>query len=85
MIGLNDTQLNHGRGAHAPCERDIYLQRIAAMLAPRGCGHFGDSDVQEMTSLALCGLVHTDAARAGEILSIVTLGVTYSCRCPSLQ
>lgn len=43
-------------------KRDLYLQRIAAMLALRGRGHFGDSDVQEVTALALWGLVHTDAA-----------------------
>jgi hypothetical protein len=43
-------------------KRDVYLKRIAAMLALRGRGHFGDGDVHEVTALALCGLVHTDAA-----------------------
>ena len=32
----------------------------AAMM--RGRGHFGDSDVQQVTALTLYGLVHTDAA-----------------------
>jgi hypothetical protein len=43
-------------------KRDLYLQRIAAVLAVRGRGHFGDSDVADVTALALRGLVHTDAA-----------------------
>ena len=34
-------------------KRDLYLRRIAAMLALRGHGHFVDSDVQEVTALAL--------------------------------
>jgi hypothetical protein len=33
---------------------------IAAILALRG--HFGDSDVADVARVALCGLVHTDAA-----------------------
>ena len=32
------------------------------MLTMRGRGHFGGSDVQQVTALALYGLVHTDAA-----------------------
>ncbi len=28
-------------------KRDLYLQRIAAMLALRGCGHFDDADVTD--------------------------------------
>ena len=32
------------------------------MLAMRGRGHFGDDDVQDVTALALCGVIHTDAA-----------------------
>ncbi|MGA7005033.1 MAG: hypothetical protein WBZ28_24120 [Pseudolabrys sp.] len=65
MIGLTDNPLRTVMDAARtlPVEkRDLYLQRIAAMLALRGRGHFGDSDVQEVTALALCGLVHTDAA-----------------------
>ena len=65
MLGLTDTQLGTVMGAarSLPVEkRDLYLQRIAAMLALRGRGHFGDDDVQEVTVLALRGLAHTDAA-----------------------
>ena len=42
-------------------KRDVYLQRIAAMLTMRGRGHFGDSDVAR---LALAGLVHQSADSA---------------------
>jgi hypothetical protein len=65
MIGLTDTQLGTVMDAARtlPVEkRELYLQRIAAMLALRGRGHFGDSDVADVTALALRGLVHTDAA-----------------------
>jgi hypothetical protein len=65
MLGLTDTQLGivMVMARALPVEkRDLYLQRIAAMLTMRGRGHFGDHDVQEVTALALCGLVHTDAA-----------------------
>jgi hypothetical protein len=37
-------------------KRDVYLQRIAAMLALRG-RRFTDADVQDVAALALCGLV----------------------------
>jgi hypothetical protein len=43
-------------------KRDLYLQRIAAMLTQRGRGHVTDADVTDVVKLALCGLVHTDAA-----------------------
>jgi hypothetical protein len=43
-------------------KRDLYLQRIAAMLRMRGRGHFTDADVTDVASLALAGLIHTDAA-----------------------
>ena len=65
MLGLTDDQLGTVMDmAHTvPVEkRDLYLQRIAAMLAMRGRGHFGDDDVQDVTALALCGVIHTDAA-----------------------
>jgi hypothetical protein len=65
MIALTDSQLKVVMDAARtlPVEkRDVYLKRIAAMLALRGRGHFGDGDVHEVTALALCGLVHTDAA-----------------------
>jgi hypothetical protein len=64
MIALTDSQLKAVMDAARtlPVEkRDVYLNRIAAMLALRGRG-FGDGDVHEVTVLALCGLVHTDAA-----------------------
>jgi hypothetical protein len=65
MIGLTDTQLGTVMAAArtVPIEkRDIFLQRIAAKLAVRGRGHFGDSDVQDVTALALRGLVRHTAA-----------------------
>ena len=40
-------------------KRDLYLQRIAAMLTQRGRGHVADADVAK---LALTGLVHQPAA-----------------------
>jgi hypothetical protein len=45
-------------------KRDMFLQRIAAMLALRGRGRFTDIDVADVTQLALCGLVQqsTDTA-----------------------
>ena len=43
-------------------KRSVYLQRIAAQLALRGHGHFRDSDIQDVTALALRGLIHTNAA-----------------------
>ena len=65
MIGLTDAQLGTVMDA-ARClpveKRSVYLQRIAAMLALRGRGHFADSDVADVTTLALRGLVQTDAA-----------------------
>ena len=64
MLGLTDNQLRVVMdAAHiVPIEkRDVYLQRIAAMLTMRGRGHFGDSDVAR---LALAGLVHQSADSA---------------------
>jgi hypothetical protein len=40
-------------------KRDVFLQRIAAMLAVRGRGRFTDTDVADVTQLALAGLVQT--------------------------
>ena len=37
-------------------KRDVFLQRIAAMLAMRGRGRFTDTDVADVANLALCGL-----------------------------
>ena len=42
-------------------KRDLYLQRIAAMLTVRGRGHFNDSDVHEVTTLAIAGLIQQTA------------------------
>ena len=60
MLGLTDYQLKIVMGAArsvAVEKRDTYWQRIAAMLAMRGRGHFGDSDVGQVCELALSGLV----------------------------
>jgi hypothetical protein len=43
-------------------KRDIFLQRIAAMLALRGRGRFTDTNVAEVAQLALTGLAHQPAA-----------------------
>jgi len=59
MIDLTDTQLAIVMAAARvlPVEkRDIFLQRIAAMLALRGRGRFTDTDVAQ---LALCGLIQS--------------------------
>ena len=42
-------------------KRDVYLQRIAAMLAVRGRDRFTDTDVADVAQLALCGLVQQTA------------------------
>jgi hypothetical protein len=42
-------------------KRDVYLQRISAMLKLRGRGHFNDSDVMDVALLALTGLVQQTA------------------------
>ena len=64
MLGLTDNQLTTvmDMARTLPVEkRDLYLQRIAAMLTVRGRGHFNDSDVHEVTTLALCGLIQQTA------------------------
>jgi hypothetical protein len=65
MLGLTDSQLSTVMIAARtlPVEkRDLYLQRIAAMLTMRGRGHVTDADVINVAQLALCGLVHQAAA-----------------------
>ena len=42
-------------------KRDIFLQRVAAMLALRGRGRFTDTDVADVAQLALAGLIQTAA------------------------
>ena len=64
MLGLTDYQLKIVMGAarSVPVEkRDTYLQRIAAMLAMRGRGRFTDTDVSDVTQLAMAGLVQQTA------------------------
>ena len=69
MLGLTDNQLRTIMDAAAavPIEkRDLYLQRIAAMLVFRGGGHgrFNDADVADVTTLAIAGLVQQTADSA---------------------
>jgi hypothetical protein len=62
MLGLTDYQLKIVMGAarSVPVEkRDVYLQRIAAMLAMRGRGRFTDTDVSDVAQLALARLIQT--------------------------
>ena len=57
MIALSDSQLETiTTAANAvPVERrGVFLERVGAMLKVRG--RFTDSDVQDVTRLALCGL-----------------------------
>jgi hypothetical protein len=66
MLSLNDAQLKTLMTFAAdipPDKRSTFLERVGAMLALRGCGHFNDADVQDVAALALRGLIHrTDAA-----------------------
>lgn len=65
MLGLTDNQLRIVMDAARVLpvkKRDLYLQRIAAMLAVRGRGHFNDADVSDVARLALTGLAHQPAA-----------------------
>jgi hypothetical protein len=59
MISLSDSQLAIVQHAARPLpveKRDIFLQRVAAMLAQRQ--PFGDVAVGDVVRLALCALVH---------------------------
>ena len=65
MISLTDQQLKNVMDAAArvaPDRRDVFLQRVGAMLTMRG--RFSDADVSDVWMLASCGLIHqrTDAA-----------------------
>ena len=65
MTGLTDTQLGTvmDMARTLPVEkRDLYLQRIAAMLAVRGRGRFNDADVADAAKLAMAELVQTPTA-----------------------
>ena len=62
MLGLTDSQLRTvmDTARALPVEkRDLYLQRIAAMLTVRGRGRFNDADVADVAKLAMAGLVQT--------------------------
>ena len=62
MLGLTDNQLRTvmDMARTLPVEkRDVYLQRIAAMLVLRGRGRFNDADVANVARLAMAGLVQT--------------------------
>ena len=54
----------YGRGGLPVEKRDIFLQRIAAMLALRGYGRFTNTDVADVAQLALAGLVQKTADAA---------------------
>ena len=64
MISVSDTQLTVMATAAnvSPDRRAVFLERVGAMLRMRH--RFNDLDVDEVSKLALCGLVHqhTDAA-----------------------
>ena len=66
MIGLTNIELKIVMNAARllPVEkRDIFLQRIAAMLgSPRPRPMLPDTDVAEVAQLALTGLAHQSAA-----------------------
>jgi hypothetical protein len=58
MISLSDDQLTTivaAAGTVEPGRRDVFLERVGAMLKLRG--RFTDGDVAEVVQLALCGLV----------------------------
>ena len=65
MLSLSDRQLQTVMETAANIDADrrtIFLERVGAILKLRG--RFNDADVQEISKLAACGLVHraTDAA-----------------------
>jgi hypothetical protein len=65
MVSLSDSQLEIVTTAAnaVPVERrGVFLERTAAMLNMRG--RFSDSDVQDVTQLAMAGLVQTPTAAA---------------------
>ena len=64
MVSLSDRQLAAvmDAGRTLPIERrDLFLQRVGAMLTMRG--GFSDSDVADVVKLALAGLAQQPAAR----------------------
>ena len=64
-FGLSDAQLESLMAIAAdvmPEKRSMFLERVGAMLAFRGRGHFTDADVAEVASLAATGLTPRSAA-----------------------
>jgi hypothetical protein len=62
---LTDKQARIVRAAAAsvpPEKRDVFLQRIAALLVMRGGRRFNDHDVAQAAQLAIAGLVQTPSA-----------------------
>ena len=62
MLSLSDQQLRSVMDAAARVaadRRDVFLQRVGAMLTLRG--RFNDSDVSEVAQLPLTGLIHSAA------------------------
>jgi hypothetical protein len=65
MVSLSDQQLGllmDTARAIDPDRRDIFLQRVGAMLRLRH--RFSDADVAEVSKLALYGLVHDNESAA---------------------
>jgi hypothetical protein len=63
LVSLTDRQLAAVMDAARPLpveRRDTFLQRVGAMLRVRG--RFTDSDVIDVTQLAMAGLVQTAEA-----------------------
>ena len=64
-LALTDSQLKTLMTFAAdisPDKRSTFLERVGAMLAMRGRGHFNDDDVAEVTKLASTGLVREPTA-----------------------
>jgi hypothetical protein len=62
MLGLTDSQLRAimDPARTLPIERrDIFLQRVGAMLRMRG--RFADTDVADVAQLAMAGLIQQTA------------------------
>jgi hypothetical protein len=63
LFALTDSQLKivvTAARSLQPDRRDLFLQRVAAMLKLKG--RFDDHDVSRVTGLAACGLITTNAA-----------------------
>ena len=62
MVALSDFQLKTLMTFAAdipPDKRSTFLERVSAMLALRGRGHFNDADVADVAKLAMAGLIQT--------------------------